>query len=783
MVFTLHDPISNKKHIIDFDEMRVQIDSSNFKENFENISNNQTMFNQLDGFKKEDVLSFIKVNEEKEPIISEQMKAILLEHGLDIKLQILVKHVGKKAEFHDKTKQKVKDRIFFADESRLAGALSPTLIRVDEAVFQTQSEVVVSDDFYTTIDYGLEESFPIFDKGISNGTEFQDKFFINPKGDLEPVFLRLPLFSEDAWEYYLEVEFALAVPEDFLLWRKVPKIKHLFNFFEERGYIAKEEPHKTTFVHPELLNYFEYYSPYQHLMPPFLILKAVEADVSVEGRVDFGKTIQKLMDKTELTDSIVYYRAFLKVEEALSKLKNKKKHQPETLLIEAVNEFEKIHGERRYQAQLDIIFCNWVRNRIGEYVNDEVLMIHTYEDILSRFAEMHMWESFVWLLQVVDEIDKKRSEAIVKKFLPVAEIDKYYLMSKETYYTLIGYWVGFSRKDVKPPKKHLAKALYERAKQAKQIGLQEEARDYLVEFFRVARRNPEFVEWAKEGTEELFDFATSLGAHKEYRLFCNQMVKHLQKQYGSTGLGEMETIRRKEFRWTLHLLKMAQSRWAFHSGYIDYKENPDKIERVREMYLLAYNSLEEGLYHIDLTEEYTEEQLLTIAQGILNGIRLGYAIKSKELIMELSEKALEVWNLSKTKEMYLIIQSIFTKEQRLVMAADLTKIMIDSVVAEYGKFTLNKETIFTASELYLSIEDWESCSQTILYGLDNIEWDFDELNDLFITYHALKKYAPQEASKLNESIYRWIQNIKNKTEAVNDYELGTRRKIQHLLGL
>lgn len=776
---TIFDPMMQRKHIIDFNEFRFVINIEEFKHQFSTNPQFQAEFQSLDGLEKENMLKIIDNLELKVPYKAEAFSEI---EGLDIRAQLVVRHTGDAYNFFDEINQQARDREF--NEKQHFEQTIQSLAFIGPTTFPMTAQLVTTEDFYKGVDIKAKEGMPIFENYISNGTDFPEKFVINSKGDIEPIFQLVPVFKEPNWEYFLEIVLTPTTPLDNLVWLNVPNIKILYDFFEDRGYIYKQNNiHRTLFIHEELGNVIEYNHPQGYLYQPFLSVKEANRSTELTKRKKLGDKLQIDLDKTGLSEEIQFFRGYLLETEAIGKLQNKNKRPSDEALSMAISEYDQCKGLLKSNAQLEAIFSAWIKNRIAVHVGDEQIKQKSYENILARYAQLHRWEDFAWFLDFVESIDKKQASVIVKEFLPIAEIDKYYLMGQETYKTILEYWNTASKKEKLPEKKYLAEWYYQRAKQAYEIGLKESARTYLNKFFQTAKSHPEYIEWAYEGTEELLDFSVELDLRRQYKSFAQKMADYLFDKKKSKGIGDMSSIKRKEYRWELFLFSIAQSRWQFHTGYILTKENPDKTDKAIKYLTRAYDTFLEAIHHYDISEEYSEKQTETIGKGLVMAYNLAFQLRSNEILVYVQELARQLWDKHPSKDLYAAMQTIFSKEERKEMADFLIGSWIQEVTDREGSFSLDKEKIRILSNLYLSVEEWSNCGDTLKFGLEKFDWSFEELNDLFVIYHSLYKYNFEEAEKVTGIMFEWIQKELDKKTDQSEYARDVRARIKNLTDL
>lgn len=775
-IINIYDPIHNKVHTLDFEEIRFWLDIKQFQRQFNQITEINNAFHSLDGIHKEYVLKFLDYHDVDNEIPFIQWKGL---EGYNVAFELKAIHSLHAASFRDHIQQSVKDKAFF--EKKLYSQNNHSLLSIQGQTIPVNSTFLMSEHFVETHELKPYERYPVYESYIGNGTDFEDKFLLNYLGEVEPMDFEVPLYEEDDWVYALRVIITPLESHEEVLWLNVPKSKFIHDFFEGKGYTEyREGEFLVYFENEDEGNVIEFSMPPSHLYPSFISIRQVNDKRGLETRKKVGADLMNELKETGIWDEIVYFRGYLLETDALAKVQNRNKVHADKLLSQAIAEYDKIEGSMLGHAQLEAIFCAWLKNRIATSVNDKAVRKRSVENILLRFAELHMWEEFLWFLDHIVVEEKEVVYAAIREHLPIQELDKYYMMKKETYTRILEYWDKSTYKIKKPDKSMLSNWFYNLAIQSYDIGLKDTAKHNLIMFFRLTHKNPENSIWTIEGTEELLEFAIKVGARKEYRKFAETMSKYMLKKRKQMGIGDMSAIGRKEFRYSLLVNTLSEARWAFHSGFILMKENKEKKELIRKHFLAASDAMHEAFMHYDPTEYYTVEQTVTIGKGFVTAYHLGFNMRNEEYMNYILELARELWSINPSKELYEALHGIFHKEERMGMAEKVIDDWISNIRKETGKFELDSEKVIILSDLYLSVEEWENCAKTILHGLEKMEWNFENLNKLFVTFYALQRFSPEHAQTVEYMMYEWINYYIGIKQELTPYAKGVRNRIQKI---
>lgn len=762
----IYDPIHTKIYNLNFDEMRFWINTPIFQKFFKQDNQSNDSFQRLDGTNRENFLQFLDKNEVIMPFKMNDWEGI---PGMSVSFTLFADHNLHGNSFHDKVNQGIRDRFFSG--KNIYTKKEELFATIGGETFPMPTVFYFSEEFCKTEELPPETAYPIFQSYIGNGTDFNEKFFINYGGDVEPIVFNVPVYEEKDWVYYLSVKIEPTVDFEDVLWTNTPKVRHLFDFFAENGFkVRSEGQHRAFFENKENGDIIEYNNPPSHLYPPFISIRQHKGRTDFKSRNSLGKELMNKMKKEGLWEEILHFRAYLLETEALSRIQNKNKKPADQLLSNAIAKYDICEGHLMGQAQLEAIFCAWLKSRIAVDKQDKYVELKSYDSILTRYANLHMWEDFLWFLDHISEEDKNNAFKSVRHHLPIYGLDKYYFMNKSTYKRILEYWDKGSIKEKRPKKSNIAEWHYNLAHQAYDIGLKDTSRHHLLMFFRLTQRNPEGSEWAIEGTEELLDFAIKVDARKQYLKFSQTMSDFMRQKRKEKGIGDMSAIGRKEYRWILLTLTLSEARWAFHSAYLLKKENKEKVEPIKRWFRAAYEAFYESILHYDATEDYTKEQTVTIGKGFLTGYHLAFTLKDENQMSYLLDLTSELWERNPSKELYLAIHSMFSKEERKIMADSLITNWIEEVKEETGSFVLDLEKVIILSDLYLSVEEWEDCAKTLNYGLSKLEWNFEALNDAFKTFMSLQKFSPEHAETCEESMY--IQVNKYQEEKKTNVQIG-----------
>lgn len=776
-LINIYDPIQNKIHRLNFNEIRFWVDVAFFQKLFKTEKEVQNSFQRLDGVIKENVMQFLDSHEKPLPLPINNWNGI---PGLKINFTIHADFSLNANSFHDNVQQNVRNKIFSNKE--LFTKRENMFLNVKDEQLPLSTVISISNEFYSSDQIKPTEEFPVFDRYLGNGSNFADKFFINYLGEVEPIHFNLPLYEEADWKYYISVTITQTMDYKNVLWLNVPKMKYFFDFMGERGYRLREDgPDLIYLEQPKTRSILEYSIPSSQFYPPFITVREHEGSLDFEDRDRLGEELRTEMEEEGLLDEIQHFRAYLLETEALNKIQNKNKTPADELLSDAIAEYDKCEGDIKNQANLEAVFCAWLKSRIAVSKSDLKVKERAFSNILERYADKHLWEEFIFFLDLLEEEDRGVAQRLVRPFLPVMELDKFHLMSPTTYKRILEYWDKGASKDKCPNNANLSEWHYSMSLQAYDIGLKETARKHLISFFRATQRNPEGSEWTIEGTEEMLDFAVKVEAKSQYKRFAQTMANFMKKKRKTKGIGDMSAIGRKEYRWTLLSIAMSEARWAFHTAFIQKKENREKKEFIKEYFLASHDAMLEAIHHYDPTEFYTKDQTIIIGKGFWLGYQLGFQLRHEPFMIHLLELARELWKRNPSKELYQAIHTMFHKDERKEMADLVISNWIEEVKEKTGAFILDIERVTVLADLYLSVEEWENCAKTLKHGLTKLEWNFEDLNKVFKTFYSLHKYDLSAASICEEEIYHWIQVHINEKISQVKFAKNVRARIKRTL--
>lgn len=774
--FQIFDPIQMKTYLVDFNELRFWINVPMLQRLFQQSSAANQSFQFLDGEQREYLLQLLDKNEKVLPFKIKNWNGI---PGFNTSFHLDVVYSIEADAFHDKINQEVKDKLFL--QKKIHTVAQEGGISISGQNFPISTMIAVSEDFITEEEMEPTQPYPIFQNYLGNGTEYTDRFFLNYRGDMEPMVLQVLAWEEENWQYIVTATIEPAIDHESVLWSNVPKVKNLFEFFSSEGFKARADgPHRTYFENKERGDIIEYNVPPEHLYTPFISIRQHQFKTDYISRKKLGDKLLKQLKDAGLWEEVLYFRAYLLETEALSKIQNKNKRPADMLLSEAIIRYDECSEQFKGQAQLEAVFCAWLKSRIALLKEDKGVERKSYQNMLERYKGLHAWEDFLWLLDHIGTFNRQLPYQLVKEYMPISTLDKYYFMKPNTYKRILEYWDKGVSYDKRPKKGNISEWHYNLAQKAYDIGLKDTANYHLSMFFKLTEKNPEGSQWAIEGTEELLDFAIKVGARKQYLKFAQTMAKFMGKKRKQESIGDMSAIGRKAYRWTLLSLTLSEARWAFHAGYLLKKANKEKMDLIKHWFRHAYEAFYEAVLHYDPTEDYTSEQTVLIGKGFVTAYHLGFAIRDENLMSWSLQLANELWENNHSKELYLAIHGIFQTEDRQKMADKLISTWIEKVKEEEGSFVLDIEKVIILSDLYLSVEEWEETAKTLKYGLTKLQWDFESLDKIFKTFLSLQKFAPSVLPICEEDMFSWIQKYQHEKQNSVSYMTSVRSRIKKI---
>ena len=761
-VYEIYDPVNLKLYSIDINEIRFWLDVPKLQEDYSKIPELRQSFGAMETDKRE---YFLKLMDKHETIIPFQIRHWTGIPGVNIGFDLNIVHTHDTASHYDAVNSRIRDSIFF--EKSIRTLPQNANIHIENKYFPVRAIYGISEDFWDVQDLTHEHALPVFDQNVNTTPESTTRILLDSTGRLNPVEIIVTLMTVENWTYQLRITFMPSVDPSLVLWPNIPNAKPLYEFFNNQGYKIRGETGKRVIWENEKEgNIIEYNTPPPHLFNPFLVIKQHNGEEDLLARNKLGKELIERMRKTGLWDEILYFRAYLLETKALGKIQNKNKTAADILLSEAIMQYDECEENMWGPAQSEAMFCAWLKSRIAVGKGDKEVEYRSYMSIARRLAEGHLWKEFAWFLNKVHQEDRKMPMKIIKDFLPMAPLDKYYFVDQKSYKEILEFWDFAYAKEKRPENVQPSVWHYRLSKQAYDIGLKETAKAHLLRFFRETEREKRTVSWMVDGVEELMEYSIKLGLKDRYFKFAQTMVKNIEVMKKREGMGDMSAIGRKAYRWSLLVMTLSESRWALHSAVLLQKENREKRDQIKLWFKKSYETFRESILHYDPTEDYTKEQSCLIGKGFVSAYHLGFNYRDEQLMGYVQQLATELWEKNPSKELYLALHSIFSTERRQEMADLLIGNWISDVKEKEGKFVLDVKRTIELSSLYLGVEEWEEASKTMNYGLSNFEWNFEDLNEIFESFLVLQKYAPQHAVLCEKDLSRWIEIFKEEQRQI-----------------
>lgn len=745
----IYNPITLKKHTFSFNELRLWIDVKTLQRLVVSNIRYKSQFDSLPPEQRENFLRFIDKHEETQIFKINPWKEI---PGLKLTFDLRIRYDENARVFFDSVNKVIHDNFFY--KKKIFTFAKDEYIFISDACFPVKVVYGISEDFYFEQPLKEDEKLPVFDYYSGSDSNLDKRIMLNQNSIVSPVVFTFPIYSEACWVYELVFTVENTIDDKYLLWNNIPRIKKVYNFFYNEGFTVKGDGIKQVIWERDgdIIEYNQTPSMY-HL--PFVLVKQHEYKTDVYSRSQLGKEILEKMESSGLLEEINFYKANTLVAQALDVLNTNNKKLSDTLLIEAIEFYDKCQGHLWGVAKLETVFCEWLKTRIANYYGDKDYKFNAYQNILHHYIEMRTWDDLVWFIGVLKQ-DKDFPFNAIKDVLPLSPIDKHFMIKSNTYKELLNYWDEALRKETCQSNLSLSEWHYTRSKEAYEVGIIDLAAKRLKLFFRETEKDPSKSKWAEKGTEELLDYAMKVNCSEEYLRFAKSMASYFAGVRRSQSIGDMSAIGRKNYRWALFRWCIAESRWAFHAGYLLTKSRKPNQEEINNWYKQSYEAFTEAMLYYDITENYDIEQVKVIAHGFVTFYNTAFSIKDYEMMDYALDLLRELWSKYYTTEVYTIIHGVFNKEERTQMADFLIESWMQQSSDSEGNLELDKDKIIELIKLYISVEEWEDATSAMEYGLTNFDWDFYSLNSLYELYLILQEHYPKVVDICEEILYNWI---------------------------
>ena len=745
----VYNPITLKKHTFSFNELRLWMDVKTLQRLVVNNLRHKSEFDSLPPEQRENFLRFIDKHDDIEIFKVNPWKDI---PGLKLTFELKVRYDENARIFYDSVNKVIHDNFFY--KKKIFTFAQEEMIIVNNAAFPINVVYALSEDFHFEQPLKEDEKLPVFDFYSGSDSEEDKRIMLNQNSIITPVTFNFPIYSESCWVYELHFTVENVFDDKYLLWNNIPRIKKVYNFFYNEGFTVKGDGIKQVIWEREgdIIEYNQTPSMY-HL--PFVIVKQHDYKTDVYSRSKLGKEILEKMECSGLLEEINLYKGNALVAQALDTLNTKNKKQSDTLLIEAMDYYNRCQGHLWGIAKIETIFCDWLKTRIANYYGDKEYKFNAYRDILHHYIEMRTWDELVWFLGILKQ-DKEFPFDAIKDVLPLMPIDKNFMIRPDTYKALLDYWDEALRKENCPNHLSLSEWHYIRSKEAYEVGMTDFAARRLKLFFIETEKDPSKSKWAEQGTEELLDFAMRVDCSPQYLRFAKSMASYFAEVRRNQSIGDMSAIGRKNYRWALFRWCIAESRWAFHAGFLLSKSKKPNQEEIRAWYNQSYEAFAEAMLYYDITEHYDMEQVKVIAHGFVTIYNAAFSLKDYEMMDYALDLLRDLWSMYYSTELYSIIHGIFIKEERIQMADFLIESWMKQSSDEKGNLKLDKEKIIDLAKLYISVEEWGDAASAIEYGLNNFDWNYYSLNSLYELYVILQEHYPKVVDICEEMLYNWI---------------------------
>lgn len=750
-IFTIIDPINYKKYIINTNEIKNWVDVASLKYLLTNNKQAKDAFNRMQAEEKEAVFAFIDRHEEETCFNPKKWSGI---NGVNLDLDFTLEYDSSSIYFFDEINTKAKDRAFFSKE--IYTISKEGQITLGETVFPVKTMWAFSDDFIKTEDLE-DEDLNIFFRGyFGDETDSSTKVIINQQSQATPIHFSNIFKKEECWLYHLNITFVNEINLPNIMWYGVPSIKKLYDFFFENNFKVINKNTKITEWHrnEDIIQYF--HTP-EHFYEPFLLVKQFKGNKDVSSRNRLGTSIFNAMQRSGLLEDIYLYKGNNYLNHALDSLGTTNKMNADNWLTDAIDTFKLCENHNQFEANANSILCKWLKNRIGNLAKNQ-----TYEDENSKQILLHLlkyrnWDEILKFLLFLSNLNPKHklNFEIVKNLFPVYNLELEYFLKPETITNITTIWDEEMSKNIP----ETIPELIEIIPIADKMNATKTIQSYLKTLFRYAKQEDNYFNFPQLINDDFFNICLKYNFAKDYIQLCDKVIPFFNFTKNNLNFGDLSYSGRKEYRWKSFVCCMGEYKFLFHKAYILQQINHKKQEDIFNCFNDAIEVFQDGMVFLDLSENYTEEQLSFIVENCLSLYNVGIITKNDEIINSVIDFLEQVWDKFKSFFLYQKICMIFPNRTRDAFAMTVC----NSWKKVYGsEFYEKKEILPDLIFLYITTEQWDAVMDSFEFALNTYSWDFESFEHLYSLYKKTYEFTTIEIpekviNRINEIINIFIE--------------------------
>lgn len=744
------DPINYQKYTFDFNEIKNWIDIKSLKQLLSGNNDAKQAFNSLTAKEKESLLIFIENHEDSSCFNIDSWTGV---NGLDINIDFILQYNPDHAAFYDKVNSLATERAFKA--KKLKTKACDGLINIGAMQFPIKTIWGISEDFVKIEDLDDEDLLPMFSSYYGDSTPGTTKILLDSKSMSAPAHFFKIIGKEDKWTYNLQLGIMNNLKFNNLMWHGVPNTKKLYNFFFELGFEVDNKNSKIV-EWKRNKTIIQYFKTPKHFYDPFLLIKQVKGKKDIHLRNELGEMIYEKMLETGLLEEIFFYQGNDATNSALSYFETRDKNKMDELLLEAINSYKRCDNFLKIESNSQIILCEWLKNRIGKIYENQEYMETCDERIVERLILYRNWTELINFIDFINSLDEFYPE-ILKSVFPLNPLEKEFFINNEEFEHLKELWEFY-----------INNTDFENINDIKQIitlcwslQLKKTTEKFLKILFKKIKKGDYSSNIDTICNDEILNISISLGLQKEYLSCCNKLIKYFDVYRNQQDFADLSYAGRKNYRWQSFCAYMGLFKFLYHKAYLLQSIGKDN-EEANNCFYDAIDTFQDGNVFIDITENYTEEQFLYIVDNYVVLYNMGMLTKNMELVDNIIAFLVKFWNKNPSFFLYKNICFLYPTEQRDHMAEEVCDLWKE----EYGEeFFKEKSIILDLIFLYLSVENWESVVDSLKYALQNYEWTFEELSEIYQLYLEITQYTDLETlndvSQLIQDAIMYYQNETN----------------------
>ena len=177
---------------------------------------------------------------------------------------------------------------------------------------------------------------------------------------------------------------------------------------------------------------------------------------------------------------------------------------------------------------------------------------------------------------------------------------------------------------------------------------------------------------------------------------------------------------------------------------------------------------QDGTVFLDLSENYTDDQLEFIVEHFMTLYNLGIITKNDEIINNVIDFLEKIWNKFKSFFLYKKICMVFPNRTRDIYAMTVC----NGWKKIYGsEFYEKKEILPDLIFLYISTEQWDGAIDSLQFALTNYSWNFEDFEEIYKLFKKINVYTqipiPDDViDRINSFINIFLEETKQSENCV-----------------